>query len=93
MRVRQENKNESKKREMKGEGEGREGNAWPQTPRFWKTASDWFGAAINTLIKPGCFAYVGRSSGLFESCMCKSLSDLSWKGALLASLLFCPFKV
>ena len=33
-RVRRERWDESKKKGMTGEGEGREGNACPQTPRF-----------------------------------------------------------
>ena len=35
-RIRWESWNKSKKRGMKGEGEGREGHAHQQTPRFWK---------------------------------------------------------
>ena len=39
---------EAKKR-LKGEGEGRRGNACPQTPRFWKTPLDIsrFGSFVN----------------------------------------------
>ena len=39
---------EAKKR-LKGEGEGRRGNACPQTPRFWKTPLDIsrFGSSVN----------------------------------------------
>ena len=37
-RVRRESWDESTKTGMRGEGEGSEGNAWTQTPRFWKTA-------------------------------------------------------
>ena len=33
-----ETRREHKKKEMRGEGEGSEGNACPQTPRFRKTA-------------------------------------------------------
>ena len=37
-RVRRESWDESEKKGMRGEEEGGEGNACPQTPRFWKTA-------------------------------------------------------
>ena len=39
---------EAKKR-LKGEGEGRRGNACPQTPRFWKMPLDIsrFGSFVN----------------------------------------------
>ena len=37
------------KKKWKGEGEGRRGNACPQTPRFWKTPLDIsrFGSFVN----------------------------------------------
>ena len=37
------------KKRLKGEGEGRRGNACPQTPRFWKTPLDIsrFGSFVN----------------------------------------------
>ena len=40
---------EAKKEGLKGEGEGRRGNACPQTPRFWKTPLDIsrFGSFVN----------------------------------------------
>ena len=36
-------------REQKKGGEGRRGNACPQTPCFWKTPLDisWFGSFVN----------------------------------------------
>ena len=37
-RVRRESWDETQKKGITGEGEGREGNACPQTPRLWKTA-------------------------------------------------------
>ena len=42
------NREETKKR-LDGEGEGRRGNACPQTPRFWKTPLDIsrFGSFVN----------------------------------------------
>ena len=40
---------EETKKRLKGEGEGRRGNACPQTPRFWRTPLDisWFGSFVN----------------------------------------------
>ena len=40
---------EREEKELKGEGEGRRGNACPQTPRFWKTPLDIsrFGSFVN----------------------------------------------
>ena len=88
-RVRQEHWDESnKKKGMTGEGEGqgREGNACPQTPWFWKTF-DWLGAgsvdylAPETSIKAGMFCW--RASQIWSDVICGRRLQMLWSDIYL----------
>ena len=79
---------EQQKKGMTGEGEGqgREGNACPQTPWFWKTF-DWLGAgsvdylAPETSIKAGMFCW--RASQIWSDVICGRRLQMLWSDIYL----------
>ena len=81
----------SRREQKKGmTGEGKEGHACPQTPRFWKThsptnaASDWCGAgsvdylAIETTIKPGMLCLRASQIWSHQNCGRRLQNALDW---------------